>query len=167
MTVFDETRDAIQQLCEGYEQSSGKGIRKWNKTRPEKQIAFMRYVFEDSHFAGTLCYSASQHLAKPNFDLLTISAIARAIRVSRPDGPYEAEIYIDGLSKSKQNTYSSEIRKAGVSVRRVHRVRDESSPFVRLADALAGLARQAIEGQNPEAVKLMKYGIRRGVVIEV
>ena len=167
VTVFEENRLALEALCEKYELSSGKDKRKWNKTRPAQQLAYIRSIFQDAQFAGTLCYSATQHLAKPNFERLTISAIASAIHIKYPSGDYQAEIYIDGLSKSKQNSYSSGVRKSGVNVRRVHRIRDESSAFIRLADALAGLARQAIEGKNTEALALMKYGLRHGIVIEV
>ena len=146
---------------------ANKGKKKWNKSRRASKLTFMQLIFEDSRFKGALCYSATQHLARPNFDLLTISAISKAIKTRQPVEAYEAEIYIDGLTKGKQNGYSSEIRKSGINVRHVHRVRDENSALIRLADALAGLAREAIEGRDEEARALVKQALRGGVVREV
>jgi hypothetical protein len=45
--------------------------------------------------------------------------------------------------------------------------RDESYALIRLADALAGLAREAIEEKDAEFLTLMQRAIGKGVIAEV
>ena len=45
----------------------------------------------------------------------------------------------------------------GMHVRRVHRLRDDSSALIRLADALAGLARESADRPAVEALYLRAY----------
>jgi len=54
--------------------------------------------------------------------------------------------------------------KLGIHVRRVHLARDESYALIRLADACAGLAREAEEGHQ-EAATLSRRGQRKGVIV--
>jgi hypothetical protein len=78
-----------------------------------------------------------------------------------------SDIFIDGISQSKQTLYANQLRHLGIRVRRVHRARDESYALIRLADALAGLVREVSERQNEDSTNLLLEAVRRRIVLEI
>lgn len=166
VAVLEENRAELEKACEQYEHQSGKGKRKWHTGNRESKLAYWRLIVGDDRFKRVLCYSVTRPLAKPNYDAQTVLGIVKAIHWRKPDPDYTSDIYVDGISQTKQTEYANELRKVGVSVRRVHRARDESSTLIRLADALAGLAREVAEN-NEESKALMRQAMRRGIIAEV
>ena len=167
VTIFDKDLELLERICEENEQASGKGKAKWNQASPERRLAYLQMIINDKRFYQTLYYSRSRPPQKPQFDSDTISSIAQAIRCKHPPEDYTSDIYIDGISETKQVQYANELRQLGVKVRRVHRARDESYALIRLADALAGLTREAVEGQNELSARLVERAIRRGILTEI
>ena len=49
----------------------------------------------------------------------------------------------------------------------MHRATDQGYTLIRLADALAGLARDAVEDSDSEASMILRKGKRNGVIVEV
>jgi hypothetical protein len=166
VAIFEENRDELERACEDYEKASGKKRRKWNSCERESKMTYLRMVIEDVRFRGALCYSVTHPIREPDYDARTILGIAKVVQWKHPAAGYSAEIYIDGLTTAKRAEYSLELRKLGVCVRRVHLARDESYALIRLADALAGLAREVTEG-NEGSAALMRQAMRRGIVAEV
>ncbi|MCS6847322.1 MAG: DUF3800 domain-containing protein [Anaerolineae bacterium] len=162
VAVFEEDREMLEKACERYERESGEGKRKWSHCNSESRLTYLQLVFADQRFYNSLCFSHSEPPLKPEFDTRTILSIAKAIWWRKPEGDYTSEIYIDGISKSKQSEYARELRKIGIRVKRVHKARDESYALIRLADSLAGLARAALENQEGEEASLLGQAMRRG-----
>ena len=166
VAVFEENKAELERACIQYERESGKGKRKWHTGNRESKLTYIRLIVSDERFKRALCYSVTKPTAKPDYDLLTIVGIAKAVQWRGPQADYTSDIYIDGISETKQTEYANELRKVGVHVRRVHQARDESYALIRLADALAGLAREVVE-KNEESAALMKQAIRKGTIAEV
>lgn len=168
LALAEENRDELERLCEQYEKASGKGKQKWHGANTQRRLRYMRQIIGDVHFKGVLCYlKYAETLTKTGFDLYTTLAIEKAIR-AKAHPPYVAEVYVDGLSKDKRTEYSVSLRKLGLSRVILHRIRDEqSSALIRLADALAGLVRDAEEGKYEEAAHLIERGQRMGVVVRL
>lgn len=102
------------------------------------------------------------------FDDVTVRTIAQALQWKKSEQPYNAIIYVDGLSKTKRRSYTLELRTQGVSVYQVRGVaKDENSPLTRLADALAGFIRDAISGEDDDAKQLLEQAKRNRDVIEL
>jgi hypothetical protein len=68
-----------------------------------------------------------------------------------------SQILIDG---DKPKAYTRQLKKVlrdkGITVRKIRSVNDESFPVVRIADAVAGLARAAYDSPDGKASKLIK-----------
>jgi hypothetical protein len=168
VVISDQSYQQLSTLCEAYERASKKGRRKWHGTNPEPRLEFMRRVIEDDRFRGVLCYSKFQHRARPDFDAFTVDTLAAVISSKLEGSHYVVEAWIDGLSETKQTEYANHLRDKGLRKVFLHRVRkEESNPLIRLADALAGLLRDAIEAQYPAAVQLARRGSQKGVIVEV
>jgi hypothetical protein len=166
VAIFEKDRAELEKICERYEKDSGKGKRKWNRSNPESRLTYLRMVIDDERFSKTLCYSPSVPPLRTEFDARTVLGIAKAIQWKQPKADYTSEIYIDGITEAKKTEYVKELRAIGIHVHRVRRATDDTSAFIRLADALAGLAREALEGRE-ESVTLLRRAIKRKVIAEV
>lgn len=166
VAVFSDNRDELEKASMEYEKESGK-TKKWNSTRRINRMSYLRLVFGDKRFRKALCVSVSRPIEHPDYDARTILGIAKAIAWKQPSPPYTAEVYVDGITQAKQAEYATELRKAGVRVRRVHRARDESYALIRLADAVAGFVREVVEGEDKETVALLERAKRRGMITEL
>jgi hypothetical protein len=161
VAVFDTNRDELEGACKGFERESGKGTRKWHKSNHESRMTYLRLVFADERFRRSLCYTHSRPIEQTDFDARTILGIAKAIRWRGPDDDYTSDVYIDGITQTKQGEYAKELRAIGVHVRRVHRARDDHNPLIRLADALAGLARRNCCARDRGEGCLQRYEYNR------
>jgi hypothetical protein len=89
---------------------------------------------------------------------------ARAITAKAQGQAYRVTIFVDGLTRHEQATFTTSLRARGIARKKVRGVRDEhSNAGIRLADALCGLIRDAEEGE-PWAVAVFKRLRQRGVV---
>ena len=139
---------------------------KWNKSQRDVRLKYIRLVLEDHRFKDKLFYTSRPQANKPDYDLETVEGIAAVFTSKFGDGEYSAEIYVDGISKAKREDYQTELRRQHVRVHKVHSARDESSSLTRLADALAGLAREAIEG-DAKVTEIVRQAKKLGSLIEV
>lgn len=117
-------------------------------------------------FEGLINYSEYED-TKAYVDL-TILSVAKAIhaKVDKTKKVYEANIFVDGMKRSEQRRFAAGVRKLGVKLRKARGLKDESDEFIRLADAIAGFTRDALEGDSDMKV-LLKAAVRRGVVREI
>ncbi|TSC85357.1 MAG: hypothetical protein G01um101416_911 [Microgenomates group bacterium Gr01-1014_16] len=165
ITIFGNNRDEIEKTCLTYEKISGK-FRKWNKERKEKRLKYITLILNDKRFKQSIYFSSLGPFEnKPDYDLQTQIGIKRAfVHMPLPE-KYEVDIFIDGISETKQVEYKRRLRNLNIRVHRIRRARDESYPLIRLADAVAGTARQAIEG-NKEALALIRKAKELQTLVE-
>ena len=153
-------------MCEQLEQASGKRKDKWGQARHERRMNYLRQVFADARFRQKLRYGVFHQVG--DFDAATVVTIAKAISWRRPTGKYTTTVYVDGLSKTKRREYSLRLRRLHLPVRHVRGVaRDESDALTRLADAIAGFVRDALEGEAPEVEALFEKVRAEGVLVEL
>jgi hypothetical protein len=164
--VSVDNRDELLRRCEQYERASGKGSLKWRSTKHARRVDYLQRVLADSGFAGALRYTIFHRIS--DFDLATVTAIARAVRWEPQSGPRKVVVYIDGLPQTQRSVYGNRLRHLGVSTRKVQGVaRDENNALLRLADAVAGLVRDLTEGSHAYAQSLFDLGRQHGTIIEV
>jgi hypothetical protein len=129
-------------------------------------MQYLRQVFADEMLKGRLCYAIFRQTS--DYDAATIEAIVLAIRHFVTVEDYTSMIFIDALSKTKRHEYGARIRKLGVRTHKVQGVtKDESNALVRLADAIAGFVRDALEGREKEIADLFQKATADGALIEV
>lgn len=167
VAVLEKDKDLLAKLCEQYERASGKGKFKWGKAGHTERLRYLKLIFSDDRFISSLRYSIFLKIDK-KFDQATIQTIARAILWKIPTAPYDANIFIDGLAKSRREYYRVGLRQLGISVGKIRGVaKDENNSLVRLADALAGFIRDANDGEDLTALSILKNAKQQNEVIEV
>lgn len=148
IVITDERQYSLESSLEAIEQEVGKKS-KWMKSSDSVRLSYLRSVHK-SKVSCTL-YAKDFPSAEAGFDRMEVLATAQAINLYRESnkiGEYKATIVIDGQSKTMLARMGADFRKLGVKTRKVVGKRDQSSAIVRLADAVAGLKREAKEGRK-------------------
>lgn len=154
VVLLEDEREAVLKELQWIEQKSGKRNIKWRKARPHPREAYMRAVSGAPVFKNTLFFEVFGE--SKEYLEMTSYAAAKAILRKAGDHEYKVTVYVDGLSKSDVAVFGQELKALHIKRRKVRGVRrDESNEFIRLADALCGLVRDAREN-NPGATELLR-----------
>jgi hypothetical protein len=152
VVITDERHRELELILEQIEASSGKYQRKWLKTRDKERKDYIK-ALATQNFQGTVFTKTYTHGFSTKYDELEVLAVAQAVAIYREghkiaSDNYKVTVVIDGSSKATGLRMGSEFRKLGVRTHKVIGKKDESSPLIRLADAMAGLVREAYEGRR-------------------
>jgi hypothetical protein len=139
VTIVGKDRDEMRKFLEQIEIDSGKKKTKWRRTKVELKIAYFEKIITSRHFDGSIFCTISRE--STTYRDTTIVTIASAINEYRSGERYKASVFIDGLKKSEVKMVGTGLRRIGIHTEKVRGVRDESDVFIRLADSVAGLAR--------------------------
>jgi hypothetical protein len=162
VVIANQNRDALSRACERYEQISGKGKFKWNSAERTRRLHYMHLILHDKRFRQVLRFSSFHHITKKDFDASTVKGIAWAALLSAPSPPFVIQVRVDGLAKKKRSEYRQGLKRMG-EVKGVPR--EKSSPLTRLADALAGMVRDADLGEDADAKELLGGAVAEGLIV--
>lgn len=159
-----EQRETIERRLERVERESGKGFLKWKGTSTKRKVAYLSKILQVNTLQGSFFYGLYR---KPQDYLQLVgTTIAKAIKTFAQDKDYRATIYIHALSAAERKRVVEELRKFSIKRRKVGGLRDESSAFIRLADALAGFIREYDEGDS-YAQGLFQAFKSKGFIVDV
>lgn len=156
VVVLGCQRKELQNKLIKIEQQSGKLIAKWHSANHSKRKKYFDAIIKLPILKSALYYSIYENTVL-FADLIALTT-AKAIH-SQNLGNYQAQIVVDGLRKNLEKQFAASLRKLGIKTLKIKGARDESDPFVRLADALAGLLRDYCEKKswtNKYVKKLIK-----------
>ena len=145
LVVVEEERDHVRSLLHAIEQESYKGRQKWSKLTRKKKMAYastlLKYPLPCAiyviSFSDTTAYLES-----------TGAALAQVISLYAGADKTEVFVFIDGLPKSLQHQVSRYIKVPQVAVKRIRGLTDDEDEFIRLADSICGIVREAREGDE-------------------
>jgi hypothetical protein len=163
VVVTGATRESLRTKLKAIERASGKHDKKWTKARPAERVAYVQSVIQSNEFVGHISYAYYQD-TRSYVDLMILST-AQAIHAQGVER-VSATIIVDGLDRPERPRFAAGVRKLGIAVRKVRGARDESDELIRLADAVAGFVRDALEGSSAMQA-LFDQALRRGVIREV
>jgi hypothetical protein len=153
IVMTGSSRNELEHFLEQLEKDTGKKT-KWMKTSDKIQRSYVEGILS----ANLPCqlYTRTYAVHAGRYDELGVLAAAQAITLYRATHDiadnYKVTIAIDGLAKGLTPRIGHSFRLLGIKTRNVHGERDEASPIIRLADAIAGLVRGAHEGREPYKV---------------
>jgi hypothetical protein len=152
IVVAENRRPELESILAEIETASRKHQRKWNKARDAARQDYIAAL--TARTVPAMIYAKQYtHIGTRDYDRLELRATAEALTLYREANgisadDYDAAITIDGLSKTMVFQAGTEFRRLGVRTRKIVGNRDESSAVIRLADAIAGLEREASEGRQ-------------------
>ena len=139
--VSEGEQDALRKKLEQLEKTTGTNRKKWHKVRHANRLRYLGLLLEQKMIAGEV-YVAHYRKPLPYFFPM-LEVIEKAIKAAARK-PYRASIYVDGIDRYKAHQLTNALRERGVSLRIVKSRRDESEPFIRLADMWAGCIRDSL-----------------------
>ena len=163
VVVTGAARDAARRALQGIERASGKRIRKWTRSRVRERVAYIEQCLDRASLLGPVYYSHYRN-TRAYVDLLILST-AKALHARVMERP-TATVFVDGLVYAERRRFAAGLRKLNVVVHKVQGRRDESDEFIRLADAMAGFVRDALEGNQQMGV-LFERAKRQRLIEEV
>ena len=148
--VLGKERDSFVLFLEEAEQKSGKKLMKWLRAKafPKRVAHYLELVFTALNFRGKVFYQVFRDTK--DYDHLLPQAIAAAVKrycKTKGIGNYQAVVVIDALRRTEQAKVKRLLKRHGLHVEKVRGLRDEGDAIIRLADAVAGLVREAEEGR--------------------
>lgn len=165
--VTGNEKGELELFLENVEQKSGKGKRKWIKSRTKEKDKYLELALVPNYLKGKVFYRIQKNTKA--YEAQTVIAIEQALRQyisSRNIKDYKTTIVIDGLSETVGLRVGSALRRAGIKTRRVRGEKDESNALLRLTDTVAGLIRETEEGKETYS-KLTRKLEKEGVLNEL
>lgn len=159
-----EVRDKVEHMLLKIEGATGKGSTKWAKTYYRKKVQYLHAIATITDLKGCLFYSI--YTDTQDYVSLTVDTIAQGVR-RHAIGKDKVRVVIDGLSKGvEQQQIAKQLKQEGVAYKKVRGAKDENSPWIRLADAIAGFSRHAYENK-PYTLNLYHEMQQRGFLIQL
>jgi Protein of unknown function (DUF3800) len=153
----------LEAALERIEEQTGKGKVKWRGAKDVARIAYISRVLTLDTLNAKLAYCVF-HETQDYADC-TVETVAAAAALYSKDA--RLTVFVDGLPQSQVRRFGSELRRRGISVRKVRGVRkEESSSLMRLADAVCGFVRAALTDRN-DLVLVLTEAKARAVVVEL
>jgi hypothetical protein len=167
VTVFvtDKNRAILGSLLSDIEKTSGKKNSKWNGSKHEFRKVYIEKVSECESIKHSLFFEIFRNAFQ--YIELTSLVCAKAILKKVKKDSYEATVFIDGFKKKEIEMFRRGLRDLRICTRKVRGVKkDENDVFIRLADSLCGLIRDAEEG-NSWAIFMVKKLSKKGFLISL
>ena len=145
--VDGQHREALEQRLEELEIQTRKGIFKWTRAAFDRKERYIMGLEAIRELKSSLYYSV-YHETKEYLTLICLT-IAKAVlaRTARSEEDYTVSIVIDGLTKKDAQRVREQLKLLKIHYQEIRGMKDEQSPFLRLADSIAGFLRDHQEGK--------------------
>jgi hypothetical protein len=155
-------RDILQKELERIERTSKKGLAKWRKAHHTRREVYIAEIAKLDILKGKIYFKT--YKKERSYFELDADATASALRAQQSKFD-KAVVFVDGLTINETQIFKRYLRPS-VKMRVIVQVmrRDESSPFIRLVDAICGLVRDAKENRSDWTVKTLASLKRKEIV---
>jgi len=158
--ITEKEQQELRKKLEEVEKQTKKRFSKWVKTKKDIKQKYLQKIIETNLFRDRIFFA--QYTQTKEYTEAIINCVAKAI-LRRATEKYEANIYIDGLSRTERRKFASGLRKLKIKVRKVRGARDQSEIFIRLADAIVGFVRDFLEKEK-YTEKLYQKATQRKII---
>jgi len=143
VVILTNSRARSLEKLQKIETSSKKGKIKWHKAYYKFNQQYIKTILVNPIFKQTLFFEIFYFGTD---DLkLTADTTSRAIlkKISKLND-YQIRIYLDGYNKTEIKRFQKAIKPFNIKIKKISGIKNENSnAFIRLADAICGLVRQA------------------------
>lgn len=155
-----EKIEILEKQLLSLEKTSGKRIAKWRRTDLKAKKLYLEGLLNLKELFGAISYSSYEN--SKNYIPLVSLAIAKTLLQRTPEDRI-VKIIIDGLNDKERDAVRSELKKLKIHYEKIRGMRDESSVFLRLSDAIAGFLREVWE-KIPYTKDYLRTMEKQGVI---
>ena len=143
IVIIEKEKLLMAEKLKEIELKSRKNNIKWNKSKHEYRKKYLSEIHKSASFKQKIFFEIFKD--KKEYISLTSLAVSKAVRVkANRKINYKATIFLDGFSKTEVRFFSQKIRSLQVRTKKIRGIKKEgSNEFIRLADAICGLIRDA------------------------
>lgn len=163
VVIDREEREELLEQLEALEMRSRKGRVKWSRARFTYRQNYVSDLANVTRLSG--CLFIARYNETKAYNEMTADAAARAIQ-AKAEGDYRVRVVVDGLTAGEKRRFVRTLRSLNVRPDDVRGAREQSDAFIRLADALCGLVRDA-EDKQSWAIQALSRLCRRGLVTDL
>lgn len=166
VVILKGEREKIVKKLEEIEAKSGKGRIKWHKAHYKCNRQYMKKILKSDLFRKMIFFATSSNIK--NYLKFMAETTSRSLLLKIKNSQnYRARIYIDAFNKKEIQRFQKEIKRFNIKRKKVRGIRNENSDvFIRLADAICGLARKA-EKKERWAKDILEEMETRGIVTRI
>ena len=135
VVIISKEQEEIISTLHNIEKQSGKKNIKWRKSKPTFRRAYIEHIAATIQLCDFIFFELFTDSKK--YIEMTSFATAHAIHEKTRGKKYHVNIFIDGFNRAEMKRFVYALR--GIR-------NDESNAFIRLADAVCGLIRDAEDG---------------------
>lgn len=166
IVIADNRREEFEKQMEKLETSSRKYLRKWQKSKKKERLTYIQAALNIVKNYGTFYFVKFGKGVGTNYYPLMTYAIAKTLYEKLGQNPVSYSLIVDALTLKQRLILGADLRKLGISIAKIRGKRDESDAILRLADALAGFVRDAVENDR-ESKKLFNQALKNKLITEI
>lgn len=134
--------------------------KKWHGAGDQKRHHYIRLLLKKRVFDNITCYYGCYENKKDYIDLVS-SSITKAVLTYAGDNKYEAKVFIDKMDKRTIASIKKELKQYHIRYKKIVGLSDESSSFIRLADAICGVLRDLTNKNVPKAYLSLQKRLKK------
>ncbi len=148
--ITSKERDTLLQHIEQAEVSSGRNNHKWSQSKTAQKKKYLTAIYSPAILRGSIYYRVTH---KERLSYLEQTAVTVAQSLEKYSQyhhitDYRASIIIDGLTDKAKTNIRPLIKQFVRQIEKIAGARDESDAIVRLADSIAGIVRESLDGKQ-------------------
>ena len=156
-------REGVEASLKRIETKTKKYVKKWRGTKHNIRIDYLWHILQIKKLRSNIFYATYQN--QTDYIPLIAQTIIKVILL-KAKGDYQATIFIDGINEAEQKIVKKLLKESHIRYRKIRGPKDESTAFLRLADAVAGFLRDYHERQA-YTYKLYRAFQREELISEV
>ncbi len=133
---------SVCSLIEEIEERTGKKNTKWTKAKFDVRMRFLEEISKVKDLQSSVYYSLYDDVT--TYEHLTSLSVAKAVQTRGRDD-YSVTVIVDALTKKGSEKMRGHLKRHQIKYDKILGLKDEQSPFLRLADCFAGFIRDYIE----------------------
>lgn len=152
IVIDSDNEEILNKKLEEVEMQSKKE-KKWAKSDNKRRYTYIAQIAKN--LSEIHAYFSFYRNTNEYIDCVSLH-IARMLQFHTNTNEYSVRITLDTQSLNDRRKITKYLKQYGIRFRNIKSIRDESSSFIRLADALCGMLRDSIEIKSPKLYKKVK-----------
>ena len=157
--IIDNKKFVELDTCLKAIEVESKKEKKWHGAGNQKRHLYIKLLLEKRIFDNVTCYYGCFENKKDYIDLVS-SSITKSILTYAGSTKYEAKIFIDKMDKRTITSIKKELKQYHIRYKKITGLSDESSSFIRLADAICGVLRDLKNKNVPKVYLLLQKKLK-------
>jgi len=157
VVMAGDRQELLERLDQAEHESGGRLQQPWSKSNRRRLDKYLELALQPDLFTGSVFYQVFKD--STDYKRLTAETVVRSLNRYAEDHSipeFKATIIIDGLTRTAARRVRNIVLNHHLRIDKIRGERDESSPILRLADAITKPIRRAMNRDWPSRALIQK-----------